>query len=131
MAAPCGLAWQVVRGVKQIPAACKSAVDGQYKAPLALKLPFSVAGGALPDYMLFRLLGKGKIDKHPNVAGQYLNACVFYETLFGKSPIGAAMPLNTGSAASGDKPLTKAQLLALQTAAHGAVQGCGKACGLK
>ena len=33
--------------------------------------------------MLYRVFGK-KIDKHPNVAGQYLNALTFYATLFGK-----------------------------------------------
>ena len=83
--------------------------------------------------MLYRRIGPGGrgIDKHPNVAGQYLNAAVFFGTLFGgQSPVGAAMPLNTGSAAAGDEPLTSTQLLALQTAAHGVVQGCGKACGL-
>jgi len=31
-------------------------------------------------------------DHHPSIAAQYLNACVFYATLFGRSPVGAAFP---------------------------------------
>ena len=31
-------------------------------------------------------------DHHPSVAAQYLNACVFYASLFGRSPVGAAYP---------------------------------------
>ena len=63
------------------------------------------------------------------VAGQYLNALTFYATLTGKSPMGAAAPLPTGSKASGDRPLTPAEMTALQTAALGAVKACGTHCG--
>eukprot|EP00039_Didymoeca_costata_P002260 m.58761 g.58761 ORF g.58761 m.58761 type:complete len:346 (+) comp11197_c0_seq2:106-1143(+) len=129
MAAPCGLAWQVVRGVESIPSSCKGIIDSQYTDKFPLDLPFKVNGGADPSLMLYRVFGTS-IDKHPNVAGQYLNSLVFYATLTGKSPIGAAPPLNTGSPSAGDRPLTKAEILTLQTAAHGAVEACGKACGL-
>ena len=101
--------------------------------PPPLDLPLKVDGGVLPDVMLYRQFrpGAAGIDKHPNVAGQYLNAAVFFGVLFdGQSPVGAAGPLNTGSAAAGDRPLTAIELKALQTAAHGVVKGCGKACGL-
>jgi hypothetical protein len=83
------------------------------------------------SFMLYRLIGATGIDKHPNVAGQYLNALTFFSTLTGLSPIGAAPPLNTGSSASGDRPLTPAELLALQTAAAGTVKACGATCGVK
>jgi len=128
MMAPCGLAWQVVRGMTAIPSACASLVDAQYTAPYALPVPH-VPAGALPGFMLYRQFGS-TIDKHPNVAGQYLNALTFYATLFGKSPVGAPLPLNTGSTAAGDRPLTAAEATALQTAAAGIVKQCGKACGL-
>ena len=110
MVAPCGLAWQLVRAVLQIPAECKALVDAQYSLPLNLTVPIphAPAGAALPGFLLYRFVGAGKkrtIDKHPNVAGQYLNALTFYATLFGESPVGAAAPLNTGSPASGDRPV--------------------------
>ena len=82
--APCGLAWQAVRASPSIPAECKGLVDAQYADPLPLQLPFKVAGGALEGFMLYRKFG-ASIDKHPNVAGQYLNALTFYATLFGAS----------------------------------------------
>ena len=126
---PCGLAWQVVRGSTSIPAACKALVDAKYSQSFPLGLPFKVDGGALDGFMLYRKFPTF-IDKHPNVAGQYLNALTFFSALFGKSPLGAPPPLNTGSAAAGDRPLTAPQLKALQTAAHGAAFQCGKQCGL-
>lgn len=129
LVAPCGLAWQVVRGVQSIPEGCKQIIDGQYKDPFSLELPFQVPGGALSDFMLYRVFNKS-IDKHPNVAGQYLNALTFFATLTGTSPVGAAPPLNTGDPSAGDRPLTAAELLALQTAAEGTVKACGAACGL-
>ena len=46
-------------------------------------LPFHAPGGSLPELMLYRVFGH-TIDKHPNVAGQYLNALTFYAALFGK-----------------------------------------------
>lgn len=127
---PCGLAWQVVRGSRAIPAGCKALADAQYSAPFPLDVPFQVEGGALDGFLLYRKLKHGVIDKHPNVAGQYLNALTFYAALFGKSPVGAAPPLNTGSKSAGDRPLKAAELKALQLAAAGTVKACGKACGL-
>ena len=129
MVSPCGLAWQVVRAVNEIPQGCKTLVDAQYAEPFPLALPLMVAGGALPDMMLYRKFGE-RIDKHPNEAGQYLNALTFFSTLFGgRSPVGAATPLNTGSVGAGDKPLTHAEMAALQAVAHGVVMQCGSACG--
>lgn len=130
MVAPCGLAWQVVRGVSEIPSGCKSIIDGQYLSAFTLDLPFHVQGGALPDFMLYRVFNGTNIDKHPNVAGQYLNALTFFTTLTGTSPVGAAPPLNTGDPSAGDRPLTATEILALQTAAAGTVKACGSACGL-
>ena len=129
MVVPCGLAWQIVRDSKSIPAKCKAIVDAEYSSPFPLNLPLQVKGGALDGFMLYRKFPTF-IDKHPNVAGQYLNALTFFSALFGKSPLGAPPPLNTGSAAAGDRPLTAPQRKALQTAAYGAASKCGKLCGL-
>ena len=128
LVAPCGLAWQVVRGSTEIPSECRASVDAQYPQPLSLSLPFKVPGGARPGFMLYRKFGDA-IDKHPNVAGQYLNALTFYATLFRKSPVGAAAPLPTGSTSAGDRPLTPSEQLTLQVAAQGTVEACGSACG--
>eukprot|EP00040_Diaphanoeca_grandis_P037518 m.244642 g.244642 ORF g.244642 m.244642 type:complete len:336 (-) comp33833_c2_seq1:64-1071(-) len=130
MVVPCGLAWQVVRGVASIPTECKQLIDSQYTSPMSLALPFKVPGGSLPNQMLYRVFGGKDIDKHPNVAGQYLNALTFYTALFSKSPVGAARPLNTGSSSAGDEPLNATQILALQKAAEGTVRQCGSTCGL-
>ncbi len=130
LVAPCGLAWQLVRNVTSIPSHCKAAVDAQYAEPPPVEIPVTVADAADPLLMLYRNFS-GKIDKHPNVAGQYLNALTFFATLFNKSPLGAAPPLNTGSPAAGDRPLSQAELQTLQRAAGGAVMECGSACGLE
>jgi len=85
--APCGLAWQIVRGSTQIPSDCKALVDANYPSPLNLSLPLRAPAGTLPHFMLYRVFnGKTRttIDKHPNVAGQYLNALVMYATLMRK-----------------------------------------------
>ena len=131
MVAPCGLAWQIVRGSTRIPTACKTGIDAQYAAPLNLSLPFQVPNATLPNFELYRVYTgkKGFIDKHPNTAGQYLNALVMFTTLFGRSAVGAAPPLPTGSPAAGDLPLTAEEMVALQTAADGAVRACGSDCG--
>lgn len=68
---------------------------------------------------LYRILGPHKFDKHPNQAGQYLNALVFYATLFGSSPVGAAGPLHSGKAPA--LPLQPTILAALQKIAAGVV----------
>ena len=67
----------------------------------------------------YRKLSGGKWDKHPNMAGQYLNALVFYATLFGESPVGAAGPLDTGTAPA--LPLDAAILRGLQRVAESVV----------
>ena len=129
--APCGLAWQVVRNVTNIPQRCRELIDAQYpNEPFPLSLPLQINDAALPNLELYRIFAKTGIDKHPNVAGQYLNALTFYGTLFGKSPIGAAPPLNTGSTSAGDRPLTNVEIKTLQIAAHGVVEQCGSACGV-
>jgi hypothetical protein len=42
-----------------------------------------------PDIGLY-ILDDGFGDRHPNSAGSYLTACVFYSTIFGRSPEGSA-----------------------------------------
>ena len=128
--APCGLAWQVVRGITAIPAKCKHIADAEYREPLGLSLPFKVEGAAFPSLPLYRVLQGGGIDKHPSVAGQYLNALTFYATLFG-SPSGAASPIYEPQYKQPqDKPLSADEIQGLQAAAEGAASGCGRACGL-
>ena len=64
-------------------------------------LPLPPINVGVSNATLWLEAGGRSIDKHPNVAGQYLNAAVFFGTIFGgQSPIGAAMPLSTGSAAA-------------------------------
>lgn len=133
MIAPCGLAWQVSRGVTTIPTDCKNSIDKEYTTPSPfnsaanLSLPLKVAGvpSELSQFELYRILSKhpkphgGNFDKHPNMAGQYLNALVFFATLFGESPIGASGPLHTGKAP--DLPLAPEILSGLQKIAHSVV----------
>ena len=132
LVAPCGLAWQAVRGLTTIPPACKAAHDAEFAAAPPLPLPLVVEGAALGEGFLLNRYsppGSKKIDKHPNVAGQYLNALTFFATLFPAVPLAAAAPpLNTGSKAEGDRPLTTAEMKALQAAAAGVVAQCGAAC---
>eukprot|EP01060_Flectonema_neradi_P015153 TRINITY_DN21838_c0_g1_i1.p1 TRINITY_DN21838_c0_g1~~TRINITY_DN21838_c0_g1_i1.p1 ORF type:complete len:318 (+),score=52.54 TRINITY_DN21838_c0_g1_i1:331-1284(+) len=117
--APCGVSWQVVRGVTTIPDNCTTAINSQYPYPLNVTLPFPTTG-SLKDLMLYRILAGGVIDKHPNVAGQYLNALTFFATLFGESPVGAASPLPTEK---GDTPLTPEQLQQMQQIVNEVVLG--------
>eukprot|EP01059_Diplonema_ambulator_P010930 TRINITY_DN20946_c0_g1_i1.p1 TRINITY_DN20946_c0_g1~~TRINITY_DN20946_c0_g1_i1.p1 ORF type:complete len:330 (+),score=69.18 TRINITY_DN20946_c0_g1_i1:39-992(+) len=115
--APCGVSWQVVRGVTSINATCRAEIDQQYATPLSnpnLPLP---TNGALKDLMLYRILPGNQIDKHPNVAGQYLNALTFYATLFNSSVTGAPPPLMTEP----DTPLTPQQLAEMQAAVDSVV----------
>ena len=62
MIAPCGLAWQVARGVTAIPKGCKAAIDEEYSEPSPfagnLTLPLTVAGlpAALSQLELYRIL---------------------------------------------------------------------------
>lgn len=130
MVAPCGLAWQVVRGVESIPSTCKAAIDAEYSSPAPLALPLRVADGSDPNLLLYIKDSETEFDKHPSRAGCYLNALTFYATIFGKSPVGAAAPLPTTAWGLPDVELTSSQLETLQRAAAGVVQQCGHACGL-
>jgi hypothetical protein len=91
--APCGMAWEVARASKAIPTSCKKAIDDEYTFDFNITLPLQITGQTKPtkQIMLYRLLKHGSvIDKHPSPAGQYLNACIFYATIFHDSPVGAA-----------------------------------------
>ena len=114
---PAGLAQAAARGAPPIPADCKAAIDGEYDGEygdgdgplgaLLSELPLRAADadarwrGARAQ-RLFNHLGSNytsafcddgcHIDHHPSILAQYLNACVFYATLFGRSPVGAAYP---------------------------------------
>ena len=67
MIAPCGLAWQVSRGVTEIPASCKAAIDAEYDSasPFAgkLSLPLKVAGlpASLSQFELYRILSPAPV----------------------------------------------------------------------
>lgn len=87
--APCGLAWETARKGKKL-GACKSAIDAEYDESYPLDLPIEAPdAGDASHIMLY--LEKGK-NKHPTLAGQYLNAAVFYVILFKDSPEGAEHP---------------------------------------
>ena len=111
--------------MESIPAGCKGAIDAEYSTPSPftanLSLPLRVDGlpSSLRGFELYRKLGGGGWDKHPNMAGQYLNAVVFFATLFGESPVGAAGPLHTGKAPP--LPLPAEIKEALQRVAHSVV----------
>ena len=121
----CSWRVQVARGVESIPAGCKTSIDAEYSTPSPftanLSLPLRVDGlpSSLREFELYRKLGGGGWDKHPNMAGQYLNALVFFATLFGESPVGAAGPLHTGKAPP--LPLPAEIKEALQRVAHSVV----------
>jgi len=107
---PCGMAWQVARGSTSVPAACRAAVDKEYSAPMELTLPLAV--GAHEDtsgITMYLKLSNGAWDKHPSMAGQYLNALTFYSVLFNASPLGAAAPATIG--------ISKTQVTGLQQVA--------------
>lgn len=136
--APCGLAWQGATGSIEVPQECKRLIDDEYDSPLPVTLGALNATGALlrtnPQRPLYIIHPDGTFDKHPNRVGQYLNALVFYTTLFGKSPVGAAAPLETQSdevvGARAEAPLSESERAALQELALMSVRACGKACGL-
>lgn len=112
---PAGLALLAARGAPRIPGKCKGLIDEEYpySDPLRkLRLPLSAADPAdarwaTPEAAkaLFNDLGPGynstfcndgcHLDHHPSVLAQYLNALVFFATLFKKSPLGAAAPDGT------------------------------------
>lgn len=125
--APCGIAWHVARNATPPLADCQRAVDAEYatatpfRAENNLTLPLRVDGlpASLSRLELYRKISGDVWDKHPNQAGQYLNALVFFVTLFDRSAVGAAGPLHTGAAP--ELPLKPATLLALQRVASSVV----------
>ena len=87
MIAPCGLAWQVSRGVTGIPANCKAAIDEEYgpanPSPFVgnLTLPLKVAGlpTALSQLELYRILHDAPVRSvcvHGDVDGPGSDPCV-------------------------------------------------------
>lgn len=110
---PAGLAWQMARGSFVLPPACKEQVDLEYdvEGPLSnMQLPLKASNVSNVLWKgdrglkLFRYMGPDYIspycqdchvDHHPSATGVYLNALVFFSTLFKKSPIGAAIPTGT------------------------------------
>lgn len=109
---PAGLAWQAARGSPAIDPSCKQEVDEEYdnQPPLNLSLPLPPSQeqyvrwkGEQEGSLLYRDLGPNytsvyshseniHVDHHASALGMYLNALVFYATLFEQSPIGAAVP---------------------------------------
>jgi len=134
MVFPAGLAWMAVRGVTEIPAECKAAIDKEYTEPFELNL--------LPPADELRNLSMylkvhGQYDKHQTTVAQYLNALTLYATLFQESPEGAAPPNCRDTCASDDwiqhpgpmeNPPSEAVLLKLQQVAAQAVSYCGDRC---
>eukprot|EP00658_Telonema_sp_P-2_P078599 TRINITY_DN7398_c0_g1_i4.p1 TRINITY_DN7398_c0_g1~~TRINITY_DN7398_c0_g1_i4.p1 ORF type:complete len:511 (-),score=85.71 TRINITY_DN7398_c0_g1_i4:41-1573(-) len=106
---PAGIAWQMARRITSIPQSCIDLIDAEYSSPASSQLPLMplplIQGheDSYPAnlYQMYRWLGEGynsswcadcHNDHHASVIGMYLNACVFYATLFGESPVGAAAP---------------------------------------
>lgn len=110
---PAGLAWLAARGAPPIPDVCRASIDAEYsdgagalsRLPLPLRASTpsdarwsdDVASRQLyrdkgPTYKS-RFCGRGcHVDHHASAISMYLNALVFYATLFGKTPVGAAWP---------------------------------------
>eukprot|EP00927_Polykrikos_kofoidii_P075443 TRINITY_DN71655_c0_g1_i1.p1 TRINITY_DN71655_c0_g1~~TRINITY_DN71655_c0_g1_i1.p1 ORF type:complete len:503 (-),score=49.99 TRINITY_DN71655_c0_g1_i1:151-1659(-) len=111
---PAGLAWLAARGAPAIPKACRAAIDAEYSdgaGPLSsLELPLRATdpadarwSGAQAGLGLFRCGGPTyrsgycdcRVDHHPSAIAMYLNAVVFYATLFNETPVGATWPDGT------------------------------------
>merc|ERR1740121_424202 len=140
---PAGLAWQAARGSPAIDESCKQEVDEEYDVlPLELDLPLppsneeharwsaneTVAAGLYrdkgPSYTSgFRRNPDIHVDHHASELGMYLNALVFYATLFESSPIGAAVP--SGQVVDGMvlPTISEEDAVALQHLAHDTVMG--------
>lgn len=150
MIVPAGLAWQILRGATTVPPSCKEAVDRQFSQPPEITLPAQAPGAARPGLNLNVWFQwgpqqrQGAWDKHPNMAGQYLNALTFFAAIFGESPMGAAQPycsercvpnvvegrMHYGPPGPPNPLLTSEETRVLQTAAATAVKHCGAACKL-
>lgn len=111
---PAGLAWQAARGSPEVPPACRTLVDAEYATegilskldlPLRAANPLDARWRDMqdakrlyrdkgPDYVS-KYCGDDEgchIDHHASIDSMYLNALVFFATLFQESPIGAAVP---------------------------------------
>lgn len=112
---PAGIAHIAARGAEKIPASCKAAIDSEYDVPFpfeSLDLPLKadpkdVRWSGKRAHALYRDVGHVQMnrqgqpayctdgcthDHHASAISMYLNALVFFATLFKKSPIGAAWP---------------------------------------
>lgn len=138
---PAGLAWQAARGSPAVDRSCKAEVDAEYDMQPPLKLPLPASkkrfarwqderrGSLLyldkgPDYVSkYSTSPDIHVDNHASALGMYLNALVFYATLFESSPIGAGVP--NGQVVDGMTLPTISQedADALQQLAHDTVMG--------
>lgn len=137
---PCGLAWEAARGSEPIPQECKDIIDSEYNDPghlSTLNLPLRVEDQAHAmwagenAHKLYRWAGilyKSNFcddgchhDHHASPEGMYLNALVFFATLFKESPIGADFP--NGQMVDGMKlpSISEESAKALQQIAHDVV----------
>lgn len=89
--APCGLAWQIVRGESDPCEVGREIVDAQYDYDLPFSVPFPVELSRQTRKTLERgielQLDNGR-NNHQDFTGQYLNALVFYTLIFGEDPQG-------------------------------------------
>jgi len=140
---PAGLAWQAARGTPEIDASCKKEIDEEYnmKLPLNLTLPLPASNTKFarwsgeqlgsqmyrymgPDYISkFTLSPDIHVDHHASELGMYLNALVFYATLFESSPIGAGVPAGQVIDNMTLPTISPEDAIALQHIAHDTVMG--------
>eukprot|EP00854_Cymbomonas_tetramitiformis_P000900 gene900-1413_t len=116
---PAGLAWHAARGEAAPEERCRELIDAEYTStsrlpPLPLRDRVNATEEAIEapwagekSLQLFRYTGHATkycgechVDHHGSALGIYLNALVFYATLFGRSPEGATWP--AGQMVDGD-----------------------------
>lgn len=134
--APTGLAQRIARGGRALPTRCRALVDREYEGPIeaAAGLFNASCAGVAARVGTYERDERGQLTKHPNVAGQYINALTLFATIFRRSPIGAPPPIRSGLSNLSSRPensaaLSAAELSDLQQAAATAVHVCGQACG--
>uniref|UniRef100_A0A6U6P815 SGNH hydrolase-type esterase domain-containing protein n=1 Tax=Zooxanthella nutricula TaxID=1333877 RepID=A0A6U6P815_9DINO len=139
---PAGLAWQVARGSPEPSRACVASVNEEYggRPTLNVTLPLRArdpsnarwkdykAAQRLyrdkgPDYVSTYCPGDCTVDQHPSAAGMYLNALVFYATLYKSSPIGAGVPQGEVVDGMALPTIGADEARALQHIAHDTVMG--------
>lgn len=135
---PAGMSWMLFEGRTRILPACKANIDAQYEEPFNLELSPAIYGGETMPWVALHATVGGRVDVHPTMIGQYLDALTFYRMLLGHSAVGAPQPYCEaqcylddwilGPPGPVDPPLPKDELHALQHAADGAVDQCGAAC---